>query len=358
MSVSESLHLNVDEDIKKIIADKKYAEIVIREANARISAIVKCAIDSSNDQTKKEKVIENAINGFGALDENSFIKDAKNICNELKDLQHGFLDMKDTARQTVSLLDNCFEGINSLKIMQATNTAISFSNLVTTASGIVIISNKLDNISKDLRDVARRIDSLEHKMDQSLSMQRNAIIGEYKSIVKHYYTIAMRISDNDNISPLEINELLITISEFLDNMFRNFISNAFNDELAISMMYSLVNPYTSLIREYLIRYFCLNEKIPANYADHLETLNIFLDDDFCNKVKEYYFIEKGMSNRDSINVFNTEVMEITNSVVKVRDIKDLLLQLKTKENYSRFEEALNEEVHRCAEEYCSVLTAE
>lgn len=83
-----------------------------------------------------------------------------------------------------------------------------------------------------------------------------------------------------------------------------------------------------------------------------------MDDDFCNKVMEYYFIKKGMSNRASINAFNTEVMGITNSVVKVRDIKDLLLQLKTKENYLKFEEALNEEVHKRAEEYCGALAAE
>lgn len=358
MSVSESLHLNVDEDIKKIIADKKYAEIVIREANARISAIVKCAIDSSDDQAKKEQVLEKAVNGLGNLNEDSFVKDAKNICKELKGLQRGFLEMKDTARETVSLLDNCFEGINSLKVMQAANTAISFSNLITTAGGIVILSKKLDNISKELKEVSRKIDSLEHKMDQSLSLQRNAIIGDYKTIVKHYYTMAMRISDNENINPLEINDLIITISGFMDNMFRNFISNAFDAELAISMLYSLVTPYASLIREYIIRYYCIYERIPANYVDHLETFNIFLDDFFCNKVKEYYFIDKGMSNRASINAFNAEVMGVTNSVVKVRDIKDLLLQLRTKENYSRFEKALNEEVHRCAEEYCSVLEAE
>lgn len=58
-----------------------------------------------------------------------------------------------------------------------------------------------------------------------------------------------------------------------------------------------------------------------------------------------------MSNRTSINTFNAEVMGITNSVVKIRDIKDLLQQLKTKENYLRFSESLDEEVRRCAEEY-------
>lgn len=358
MSDLKSLHLNVDEDIANLIPEKKYAEIVIREANARISAIVKCAIDSSDDQAKKEEVLEKATNGIGSLDEESFVKDARNIFKELKGLQHGFLEMKDKARQTVSLLDNYFAEIHSLKVLQVANTAISFSNLITTAGGIVILSNKLDKISKELGEVSRRIDSLENKMDQALNRQKNEILGEYKGIAKHYYTMAMRISDKHIINPLEINDLIITISTFLEKMYGNFIDDAFDRELAISMMYSLVNPYTSLIREYIIRYFCLYEKIPANHTDHLETLNIFLDDDFCNKVKECYFIDKGMSNRASINTFNAEVMGITNSVVKVRDIKDLLLQLKTKDNYLRFDESLNKEVLRCAEEYCGVLTAE
>ena len=50
MLETKSIHLNIDDDIAQKLADKKYAEIVIREANARISAIVKCAIDSSDDQ--------------------------------------------------------------------------------------------------------------------------------------------------------------------------------------------------------------------------------------------------------------------------------------------------------------------
>ena len=351
MPALHNIHLNVDEDIAKKIEDKKYAEIVIREANAKISAIVKCAIDSSDDQTKNEQVMEKVLNNLGTIDEKSFVKDSKNVYKELQKLQHGFLEMKDTTRQTVSFLDNCFEGINSLKILQVANTAISFSNLITTASGIVILSNKLDKISKDLGEVSRRISSLENKMDQALNRQKNEIIAEYKGIVKHYYTMAMRISYKHVFDPLEINDLIIIFSSFIEKMFGNLIDDAFDHELAISMMYSLVNPYASLIREYIIRYFCLYEKIPANYVDHLETFNVFLDDDFCNIVKECYFIDKGMSNRASINTFNAEVMGITNSVTKIRDIKDLLQQLKTKENYLRFSESLDEEVRRCAEEY-------
>ena len=351
MPALNSIHLNVDEDIAKMIAEKKYAEIVIREANARISAIVKCAIDSSDDQTKNEQVMEKVLNSLGFIDEESFVKDSKNVYKELQNLQRGFLEMNDTTRQAVSFLDNCFEGINSLKVLQAANTAISFANLITTASGIVILSNKLDKISKDLGVVSRGIASLENKMDQALSRQKNEIIAEYKGIVRRYYTMAMRISDKHDIDPLDINELIITISSFIEKMFGNLIDDAFDRELAISMMYSLVNPYASLIREYIIRYFCLYEKIPANYVDHLETFNAFLDDDFCNKVKECYFIDKGMSNRTSVNTFNAEVMGITNSVTKIRDIKDLIQQLKTKENYLRFSESLDEEVRRCAEEY-------
>ena len=351
MPALQNIHLNVDEDIAKKIADKKYAEIVIREEKARISAIIKCAIDSSDNQTENEQVMEKVLNNLGTIDEKSFVNDSKNVYKELKKLQRGFLEMKDTTRQTVSFLDNCFNGINSLKVLQVANTAISFSNLITTASGIVILSNKLDGISKDLGEVSRRIDSLEHKMDQALNRQKNEIIVEYKGIVKHYYTMAMRISDKHDIDPLDINELIITISSFIEKMLGNLIDDAFDRELAISMMYSLVNPYASLIREYIIRYFCLYEKIPANYVDHLETFNAFLDDDFCNKVKECYFIDKGMSNRTSVNTFNAEVMGITNSVTKIRDIKDLLQQLKTKENYLRFSESLDEEVRRCAEEY-------
>ncbi len=355
MLETKSIHLNIDDDIAQKLADKKYAEIVIREANARISAIVKCAIDSSDDQMKNEQVMEKVLNNIGTIDEESFVKDSKNIYKELQKLQRGFLEMKDTTRETVSFLNNYFEGINSLKVLQVANTAISFSNLITTASGIVILSNKLDKISKELSEVSRKIDSLENKMDQALNRQKNEIIVEYKGIVKHYYTMAMRISDKHVIDPLEINDLIITISSFIEKMFGNLIDDAFDRELAISMMYSLVNPYASLIREYIIRYFCLYEKIPANYADHMETFNVFLDDDFCNKVKEHYFIDKGMSNRTSINEFNVEVIGITNSVVKVRDIKDLLLQLKTKENYERFDESLNEEVNRCVEEYCGAM---
>ena len=48
-------------------------------------------------------------------------------------------------------------------------------------------------------------------------------------------------------------------------------------------------------------------------------------------------------------------MEITNSVVKVRDIKDLLLVLETRENYQKLNESLDEEARVYAEEYCGVL---
>ena len=85
-----------------------------------------------------------------------------------------------------------------------------------------------------------------------------------------------------------------------------FNDNAHDHELALSMMYSLVPPYTSLIREYIIRYSCAKETTPSNYVDHLEMLNIFLDDEFCNKVKECYFMELGISNRASINAVNAE----------------------------------------------------
>ena len=180
MPALQNIHLNVDEDIAKKIADKKYAEIVIREKNARINAIIKCAIDSNDNQTENEQVMEKVLNNLGTIDEKSFVNDSKNVYKELKKLQRGFLEMKDTTRQTVSFLDNCFNGINSLKVLQVANTAISFSNLITTASGIVILSNKLDGISKDLGEVSRRIDSLEHKMDQALNRQKNEIIVEYK----------------------------------------------------------------------------------------------------------------------------------------------------------------------------------
>lgn len=310
----------------------KQAEVVARYANAKFKAFEKCKIVETvaSEKVSVEKVA-------AAIERNAERnrKAISGIADALMKNANNIAALSDTQKRIVNNVDQIFKGTKALKGIAYLNTALSVANLAVDIAGFVIISKKLNALSKELNS----------KMDKVINKDKNDLIAEHKELFMRFGFTAGRIKNGDDVPFKEYEDLVTDLSAYISKMEANVIDNVVDTGLGLEIIYTLLPAYSLVFNEYTKAYFLKNGQKPANYEYMYQLYDDLLSEEFKQCIEDYYFLERDKTSIEVIDISNLHRLMVLNDKIIANDIMQLLTKLGTAEKITEF----NAEVEKCVQ---------
>ena len=333
MDKMTAIELLVKQTVADELMQKDFAEIALRRGDAKFKAMVKCKILGDH---------------IGEDSPNKLIADSVMKMNtQTIESVRGVLGKVDLGNSTTTAavknlsvkVDSVFSSLNKLSFvntgLSGLNVGLSIANLAVSVKGFKEISNKLDNVSKQLN-------SIEISIEKLLNLGKNGIKKEYNSIkgkINHYYD---NVRKNNNINIDTYEEFILEVNTFLKNVIDNMNDDTFGFDWLFEMLYSVIPAYTFLLNDFLKRYYYENHEFPTNLSSFMEVYDMILDLNKDNQLFDYLFLIKGMRITDAIDAVNIQELIVLNSKVQIEDYMSLYSAFDSEQKLCDFNRELDQ----------------
>ena len=234
-------------------------------------------------------------------------------------------------------IDELAGAMNIANISSFVNIGLSCVNLAVSVAGFVMISNQLNELSADVKQVL-------HTVEKIANVQKNNLLAEYQKLIMRFNSMSEKIGLNEPVSMDEMETLIIDMRAYISEMVMNLADDAIETEVVLKVINALLPAYTQLFHEFLKRYYYSKEKLPANYNMFLDLYREMDSEKFRRTVEEFLFVNEGRYSMDVFELTNVQMLIGVNHRVQIEDQAELLQSLKTKENIEAYEKKLDEYV--------------
>lgn len=338
--MSGVININNLNEFYRFLNDKGVIEIVQREANKRIRAIQKVAINSLQNEEANQLVKE----VFQAINKNN------------------------------QLLDKQFALLQSVEGMQNITLILNGLNLAATCAGFAILYAKLDKISKE---ITHQIHHLHQTVKQGHDVQNGY---EFDKVLANYSDMLDSRRLQRPYSEEKMRELIDQLYNVLNLLINVFKRNIATDNQSIIFyIFSLLSMLTMSLRFYDEQYYYNNREVLKNNNDiwhtsHVKWMSAYdtLNSDwFLEKLQDYVFFETNLTTLE-MDVYCTELLDqVSSQKEEVEDNQKLIIALddqslyhtvnelntaEIKENIvSKLKETLNDESDASTQAYQAIM---
>lgn len=325
-------------EVAKKLAKKGYVEVVKRAKNGQIQQILKVAekqlietggngnsielIQKAYQATKELKKVNKMTLGIG--------KNIASMSQDIKDIS--------SAIETLSGYASIAAKLNWVSIgMQA-------ANLVVSAAGFKIISDKLNKLEAQIKD-------LDIKTEKLLSKATIDINAKFKSIRTEYYQMLDAEKLGDEYTSDKLKELTVKMAGLLDYLYDCFMYDATNHpDIIMNCIYALLPMYTNVLMKYNRDYYYRNydgidasKKRNIQYDEWLQAINKLRSLDFLDKLQDYCFLEMNLSVKETHDAVITTYLMALMAETGIEDDEKIYESLSNMQQYRVFTEELKEE---------------
>ena len=298
-------------DIQKLPNRDKVIEVVERQKNGRIKAILKYMVqDNDGSEELKKKALE--------------------LLNKTDRI---FAQVEKNGAQLSKIAN-----LNTL------NVILNGMNLCATAAGFVIMNEKLNKISDKIDDI---IENQNKQADKESNYKFKNVVLEYKKLLDHKKT-------KKNISEDEYVDLLNEECAVFEYLYKGFMDDTANDIVtllyAMTTLASMITCNMASLDE--VYYFNNRNSITEGsiwhegHSDWESIYSMLLSDEFASKLQDYCFLYKNMD-QYTTDLFLEAMNDHTRKMKQaVEDRKMIILLHDNIEDYNNTYNSINEEAEK------------
>lgn len=294
--------------------------------------------------TQTDTVSVEAFAEFKSLMSKQTSNQGKAIRAAIRELNKNTNSLSIEVKQLSSYAETLCSNMQAVQALSAVSTALSAANLCATAAGFAIMNYKLDKISSDIKDMQVKVNQLAEKKDI------DTITG-FEKLISRYSELLDAERRQSDVPEKEYHDLTTEVFHYIKTLYSYFMQNVIDDKNAVlEAMLSLTAILSHLLIKYDAVYYYAHKSVLAHgkrwHSDHDKWLGIF--DQLCakpfmDKLQDYFFLELGLSQRDSSEALSAVFFALTNERVKVLDNMTLIEQCDKAHDYYALMSALNAE---------------
>lgn len=338
-----ALEMLMDKAIADEITQKGLAEVALRRADAKFKAMVKCQVlgNPVTNEVSPQKLMSAAMN---YQNQNTL------TLNKVRSLMYSMKNSEKTLTSTALQVDKLYQTTNAVMNISYLNTGISLANMAVDVAGFVVVTEKLKCLNTEVQEVATAIAKM-------ANMQKNEKISLCQKLIMQCNSMAAKIKDDD-INLDKLDSLLIEMKAFISEMIMNLNDEALSEELVLKIVYTLMPAYTSLFNEFVKRYYFAKSCTPANYGMFLSLYSELENENFIERLEDYFFLENKMHGADVNDVLNAHILIGLNGRVQIEDQVSLLEAFQSKEKVMLFEQGIDKYVEERKKVAVPVMASE
>lgn len=321
-----NMMIQMPKELADYVSQNGIAEIVMRQQKAKIKAMIKTKVLNNG---LNEKEAQKAMNAVGKMMQSSLkAKDVNGALHAAGNL----MNMTDNMRNMAGQVDTIFNGMKVIQGLQYLNVGMDVANLAVNVAGLVIICNKLNEIRGEVSALSKKI----------TDMKLGDIQEQYLKFSGYFEIVSRKLEDGDEINYDELDTQLHDIMAYLSKLTLYYENNTLSSEELLNLMSALLPMYTALLNIFLINFYFEKEKLPTNFDSYTSIYDKLSSPTFGKLTFDYCFLEKNMSSIDARDATNATLLLTINNFSQIVDQVTILKELKTKENFEMYTNALNE----------------
>ena len=346
--ITPKIELTVKELVKDIPVkalkngklDEKFVEIVVRQADGKISGIVKCALDSSNGQKMVSSILTKvpAMGMVGTISSLTNNVQTEMVRREIKKVGKDVKKVLEITKDMSVNIDKIAQGMNVVQSLSILNAAISVVNIGVSISGFITVNKKLDRLQNEIEEIHRAILDVKNIQEAEIFNTGIELISKTKELLRHIQDGDCRISDYE--------DLLGQYRDYLRKM-KDYISQgSISYEKAYKIVMYLLPIYAEILNKYIVEsYYMMNRFPEMIYSTHLEIIESFAEPQFMEALFDYVFLECGKTKKTAEEAQEVHVLLVGNAYTQIEDTKGLVLAIPDKESYLTLQDLITKEAH-------------
>ena len=314
-------------------------EVVERVVNQCKETIFRTISSSQTDTVSVQAFAE-----FKSLMSKQTSNQGKAIRAAIREVNKNTASLSMEVKQLSSYAETLCSNMQTVQALSAVSTALSAANLCATASGFAIMNYKLDKISNDIKDMQVKVNQLAEKKNIDTIIGFEKLVSRYSELLDS----ERRLSD---VPEKEYHDLTTEVFHYIKTLYTYFMQDVIDDKNAVlEALFSLSAILSHLLIKYDAVYYYAHKSVLAHgkrwHSDHEKWLGIFdrlCAKPFMDKLQDFFFLELGMSQRDSSEALSAVFFALTNERVKVLDNMVLIEQCDKAHDYYALMSAMNGE---------------
>lgn len=325
------IQILVDDEAYAFAQEKGFVPLVERWANGSIKTHLKANVLQNGGQNAKMMADGLARKQMNAADVNRVL----NQLGRMTNIKNGFLNIDNSLRDLSFDVSSICENEKALMAMAGLNIAISAADLALDAAGFFMISQKLT-------DTGRKIDAMAAELQDLKNLDKNAIHEQYHRLTMRWNQMADALASG-TADTVKMENLLIDMNAFLEKLIDNVMDNSLEISFLLNMIYSLIVPYTVLLKSYLKDTF--DGKLPGNTNEFFHLYERLLDQKYTDIVSDYWFLKCSQSNRNTVKTVNAMKLLTIECCSQADDIVDLLKIYRSGKKLDEADKEMNKAIY-------------
>ena len=320
--------------------DQKFVEIVVRQADGKISGIVKCALDSGEGQKLVSGILSKvpAMGGLGTISSVVNNVQTEMVRREVKKVGKDVKKVLEITKDMSVNIDKIAQGMNVVQSLSILNTAMSAVNLGVSIAGFITVNKKLDKLKDESEEIHRVVLDVKNIQVSEIFNTGVELVPKTKELLQH-------IQDGD-CQLIDYEKLLGQYRDYLRKM-KDYISQgSVSYEKAYKIVMYLLPIYAEILNKYIVEYYYAKNRFPEMiYSTHLDAIESFAEPQFMEQLFDYVFLNCGKTKKIAEEAQEVHLLLVGNAYTQVEDTKELVLALPDKGNYLRLQDVITKEAH-------------
>ena len=335
------IKLKVPEKYADRFKDLESIEACFRQNNARFKEFINIAV-------AKEKGIEEV--GKELMD--AFLSSSEKVNHSINVINNTLSDVNKNVNDIANAADQILKKMDKSKILSFVNTGLNAANLCATAAGFAVMSEHLDEISKELNTLSKDVgDILEH--------QENLDQKNVEKLINNYGNILNKESVGREISLDERYELVDDMFLTIKFLLKCFMEDVGHRQVYYDALSALLPMYIVSICKFDREHYFAYGKLHMHHDKYVSILNEFSSLDFFKEIQDYAFLNKDLCGRESFDNAFVYIAKIEEQKVAINDNLLIIKHFKSEDEYNKFRQlqdwTIFNEIKNNAEEVAQVL---
>ncbi|SCY81112.1 hypothetical protein SAMN02910292_03030 [Lachnospiraceae bacterium XBB2008] len=327
--------LNVSSKIARLLENQSYAELVFRESNRRFDFFSKAVVTNTSSNVASDSLI-NSVESLSA-------KNMRSIFNKLDngiDTISTRLNSVDSATKMMAInVDKLIKQTRATNVLSFLGVGLSLVNIGVDIIGFKMVSEKLNELSAELKDVKAAVAQL-----------YNATVSEKLSdcekLIMRFNAISDHIQNGEVMDLNDLQNLLIDMNGYLSEMMRDLVNKVFDLEDILQIILRILPAYSILLSEFVKRYYFKYSVRPNNYDTFLNMYSEFFQQTISDTLMDHLLLQQKTSYMDAMDTINIIKLLALNERTKVEDQINLAEALQTEEAFKQVDIELAELAQR------------
>ena len=315
---------------------QKFIECVGREADAKISEMVKCMAKDVPQKTF-ENILSNipSVGGLGTV--SSLVNNVQTeaVRREVKKVGKDVKKVLELTEELSVNVDKLTQGMSVVQNLSILNVGLSAANLGVSAVGFAVVNKKLNQLSAGLQEVRQDTENI--KKTQLLE-----VVNKGSDLIHQAEELFQYLSDQE-CDMQRFNSVLRAYQSYFEFVQSLMNENILDYESGYQLIMNLLRSYTEILKNYIIEYTYTHDgKIPNICNSYIQTIQSFAEPQFTEPLFDYIYLKGNLSKLDAEKSLLSHLLLVGNARIKIEDTRCLVSQLPEKEDYLKLQSSIDE----------------